>query len=41
MATLEAKNLSSPDETCPFDKGRVELVQLGNVTVGRAVSSDN
>jgi len=37
MATLEAKNLDSPDETRHFDKGRVELVQLGDVTAGRAV----
>lgn len=37
-ATLEAKNLDSPDETRPFvDKGRLDLVKLGNVTVGRAV----
>src|SRR5829696_2492191 len=37
MATLEVKNLASPDETRRFDKGRVELVQLGNVTAGRGV----
>ncbi len=37
MATLEAKNLGSPDETRPVaDKGKVEIVKIGGVTVGRA-----
>ena len=37
MATLEAKNLGSPDETRQIPKGKIELVQLGGVTVARAV----
>jgi quercetin dioxygenase-like cupin family protein len=36
MAALEAKNCSSPDETRRLaDKGTVEVVQLGGVTIGR------
>lgn len=36
--TLEAKSLDSPDETRPFvDKGRVDIVTIGGVTVGRGV----
>jgi len=36
MAALEVKNCSSPDETRQLaDKGKVEVVQLGGVTVGR------
>lgn len=36
MANLEAKNLSSPDETRPFaDKGHVDLVNLSNGAVGK------
>lgn len=35
---LEAKSLDSPDETRPFvDKGKVDIVNLGGVTVGRGV----
>jgi len=30
------KNLSRPDETRSFDKGRVELVTVNDVTFGRA-----
>ncbi|MBI3185752.1 MAG: cupin domain-containing protein [Myxococcales bacterium] len=38
MAGLRIKNVRSPDETRPFtDKGRAELLKLGDVTVGRAV----
>ena len=33
---MEKKNLSRPDETRSFDKGRVELVTVGDVTFGRA-----
>lgn len=35
-ATMEKKQLSSPDETRRFDKGKVELVTLSGVTFGRA-----
>ena len=37
MAGLIVKSLDQPDETrSTADKGRIELVQLGEVTVGRA-----
>ena len=41
MAGLESKSLDSPDETRPLleDKGKVDVVELAGVTVGRAVSS--
>ena len=36
MGTLEAKSLDRPDETRAMaDKGKVDIVQLGGVTVGR------
>jgi len=34
---IQGKNLSSPDETRSFDKGKMDVVTLDNVTVGRAV----
>src|ERR687885_1780698 len=33
---LQRKNLDSPDETRSFDHGKMEVVKLGNVTLGRA-----
>ena len=33
---LQGKSLDSPDETRSFDHGKMEVVELGNVTVGRA-----
>ncbi len=36
MASMEKKSLDSPDETRPFAKGKVEVVNLGGVTIGRA-----
>ena len=36
MANMQKKNLSSPDETRSFPKGRVELVTLEGITFGRA-----
>jgi hypothetical protein len=33
---LEKKSLSRPEETRTFDKGRVDLVTVGEVTFGRA-----
>ncbi|OGO52512.1 MAG: cupin [Chloroflexi bacterium RBG_16_68_14] len=36
MATSEKKSLNSPDETRPFEKGKVELINIGSGTVGRA-----
>ncbi len=35
LTQLQAKNVDSPEETRPFDKGRVELVTLGAGSVGR------
>jgi quercetin dioxygenase-like cupin family protein len=39
MAGIESKSLDQPDETRPLidDKGKVEVVELGGATVGRAV----
>lgn len=34
--TIEKRNLSQPDETRMFGRGKVELVTLGGVTFGRA-----
>ncbi len=30
------KNFDSPDEVRKFEKGKVEIVNLGNVIIGRA-----
>jgi len=35
MAKAERKHLESPDETRTFEKGKVELVNIGGGTVGR------
>jgi mannose-6-phosphate isomerase-like protein (cupin superfamily) len=35
MASPETKNIDKADETRTFDKGRVDLVELGGLTVGR------
>src|SRR4030042_5134601 len=35
MASYERKDLKSPDETRTFEKGRVELINIGGGTVGR------
>jgi EutQ-like cupin domain len=38
MAIIQKKSLdSSPDETRTFEKGKIELVNLGEVTIGRAI----
>lgn len=37
MASAERKNLQSPDEIRSFEKGRVDLVNIGGGTVGRLV----
>jgi hypothetical protein len=34
---MEVKNLNSPEETRDFDKGKLDLVKIGGVMVGRAV----
>ena len=36
MPSAEQKNVNSPDETRPFEKGKVEVVKIGGGTVGRA-----
>ena len=35
MSSLHAGNLEQPDETRTFDKGHVDLVRLGDVSIGR------
>lgn len=37
LQSAEAKSFDRPDETRPFDKGRLELVTVGGATMGRAV----
>ena len=34
--SLQGKNMGSPDEVRSFDKGRMDVVTLDNVTVGKA-----
>jgi hypothetical protein len=36
MAMMQKRNLSQPDETRTFARGKLELVHLGGVTFGRA-----
>ena len=36
MERMQKKNVSRPDETRSFDKGKVELVTVNEVTFGRA-----
>lgn len=35
LSSIQKKRFESPDETISFDKTRVELVKLGDSTVGR------
>lgn len=37
MTNIEVKNLSVPDETRTFEKGKLELVKIGGAVVGRGV----
>jgi hypothetical protein len=37
MGTLASQSFDKPHETRTFDKGRMDLVTLGDVTIGRAV----
>src|ERR1051325_4170038 len=37
MASAERKNLGAPEETRTFEKGRLELVNIGGGQVGRLV----
>ncbi len=37
-AKMQKKNLdSSPDETRTFEKGKIDVANLGDVTIGRAI----
>jgi hypothetical protein len=36
ITTAERKNLSQPEETRPFSKGRLEVVNIAGVTMARA-----
>lgn len=36
MPQMQKKSLSQPDEVRSFDKGKLELVKVGDVTFGRA-----
>jgi hypothetical protein len=35
MASMQKKSLDSPDETRTFEKGKIELADLGDTTIGR------
>ncbi len=37
MSKIEVRRLDKPDETRKFEKGRIQLVTFGDVTVGRAL----
>ncbi len=37
MEKVELKSFGKPDEVRDFPKGRLELIQIGGVTVGRAI----
>jgi hypothetical protein len=35
MSGLDAKSLRNPDETRPFEKGKADIVTLGDFSIGR------
>jgi quercetin dioxygenase-like cupin family protein len=37
MSKLEVKSTNTPDETRTFEKGKIELVKVGETTIARAV----
>lgn len=37
MAKLEGKSFETPDEVRNFDKGKIEILKLSDLTIGRAV----
>ena len=37
MAKMEVKGFGAPDEVRTFEKGRVELVKVGGVMIGRGI----
>jgi hypothetical protein len=42
MAKMQKKNLNtSPDETRTFEKGKIELANFGDITIGRGILEPN
>ncbi len=39
MGSLEAKSLNTPEEVRTFDKGKLEIINIGGRTIGRATFS--
>jgi cupin domain len=37
MAKMQKRNLDSPNETRSFEKGKIQLANLGDVTIGRGI----
>ena len=37
MAKMQKKSLDSPDETRSFDKGKIELANFADITIGRGI----
>ncbi|MGE5197638.1 MAG: cupin domain-containing protein [Deltaproteobacteria bacterium] len=37
MKKMTVKSFDSPDEVRTFDKGRLEIVKIGKITIGRAI----
>jgi hypothetical protein len=37
MKKIEIKSLNSPDEIRTFEKGKIELVNIGGKSIGRAI----
>jgi hypothetical protein len=37
QSTLQRKDFATPDETRPFEFGKVEIVEIGDGTVGRLI----
>jgi hypothetical protein len=35
MSRIEKKSMNLPDETRTFDKGKIELIKIGDASVGR------
>ena len=36
MSKMQKKSLNSPDETRSFEKGKIELANFADITIGRA-----
>ena len=37
MAKMQKKNLDTPDETRTFENGKIQLANLGDITIGRGI----